>query len=185
MKDNNFELNKIKGDFAELICKHHFELMGFHLNKVGIEEISPTFAKLKNKNSFTIPLKTHLQNMPDFLAVCEDRGISSFIEVKFREDIDNYGKLIKLSNELHEQYKIYIDNNLPLYFYVVTNTKPYIHVLKAGVIKYKKNTGGFYEVGNRGFNDFQFFKSIKNKKSFNEIYETVIDKFISQVIKVH
>ena len=49
MKDNNFELNKIKGDFAELICKHHFELMGFHLNKVGIEEISPTFAKLKNK----------------------------------------------------------------------------------------------------------------------------------------
>lgn len=164
MKDNNFELNKIKGDFAELICKHHFELMGFHLNKVGIEEISPTFAKLKNKKQFYYSFKNTFTEYARFLAVCEDRGISSFIEVKFREDIDNYDKLIKLSNELHEQYKIYIDNNLPLYFYVVTNTKPYIHVLKAGVIKYKENTGGFYEVGNRGFNDFQFFKSIKIKK---------------------
>ncbi len=34
-----FQLEKIKGDFAELICKHHFELMGCDVNKVGIEDL--------------------------------------------------------------------------------------------------------------------------------------------------
>jgi hypothetical protein len=182
---NNFEINKIKGDFAELICKHHFELMGYNLNKIGIEEISPIFAKIRDKNSFITPLKTHLQNMPDFLAVCEDRKICSFIEVKFRENIDDSDKLVKLSKELHEQYKIYIDDKLPLYFYVVTNMKPYIYVLKADSLKYKEDTGGFYEVGNKSFDNFQFFKAISDKKSFNYIYSEVIEKFIVQIIKVN
>lgn len=179
-----FQLQKIKGDFAELICRHHFELMGYDVSKTGIEEISPSFAKLQQMNSFTKPMKNHLQNMPDFIAVCDERNIASFIEVKYRSDINTSQQLFKLSEELHKQYDIYIKNNLPVYFYLVTNYEPYIHVLKAKSLKYREGTGGFYPVGDDGFKEFTFFKSINSKKGFNEVYKEIISKFISQIIKI-
>ena len=90
MKNNdtqNFKIQKIKGDFAELICKHHFELMGYTVDKVGIEQLSPSFAKLNDSHSWVKNIKEHIQKLPDFLAVCPQKELASFIEVKFRDSV--------------------------------------------------------------------------------------------------
>jgi len=84
---NHDATTKIKGDFAELICKHHFELMGCNVSKVGIEELSPSFSKPTSSHKAVKALKRRMQGMPDFLVVHPSLKNASFVEVKYRKNI--------------------------------------------------------------------------------------------------
>jgi len=178
-----FKIDKIKGDFAELICKHHFELMGCHINKVGIEELSPAFAKLKSSKKAVEALKNRMQSMPDFLVVHPSLDNASFVEVKYRKNV-THEKLKQFSKKLHEEYSDFIRDGVPVYFYLVTNKKPYIHIMKANSLKHWEHTGGFYNVGVTDLDRLPFFKGISSGKSdsFNSVYTNTIKQAIEGLL---
>ncbi|QOY53239.1 hypothetical protein [Candidatus Sulfurimonas baltica] len=178
---NNFNIKKIKGDYAELICKHHFELMGCHVNKVGIEELSPAFAKLKSDKQGIQSLKNRMQYMPDFLVVHPSQDNASFVEVKYRKNVSN-DFLKEFSAELHVQYSDFIKDGIPVYFYVLTNSEPYVHIMKGKSLKYWEHTGGFYPVGESALDKFPFFKGIGENDSFNEVYAESIKIAIDDIL---
>ena len=179
-KREKFSKNKIKGDFAELICKHHFELMGYTMNKVGIEELSPAFANINGLNKYTEALKKRIQNMPDFLAVYPNLNYASFVEVKYRRNMNN-SSLKSFSNTLHKNYKNFINDGTPLHFYLVTNIKPYVYIMKSNS-KEKIETGGFYSIGDVELDKKSLFKSQKKEMGFNDVYSKVIKLAIEDII---
>lgn len=177
-----FQIKKIKGDFAELICKHHFELMGCHVNKVGIEELSPTFAKLNSSKKAVESLKARMQYMPDFLVVHPTLQDASFIEVKYRKNINDNASLKSLSLELHEKYSDFIKDDTPIYFYLLTNKSPFIHIMKANALKYWEHTGGFYPVGENALDRLPFFRGNNDNRSFNDVYMKSIKPAIVDIL---
>ena len=183
MPNNYTPQNKIKGDYAELICKHHFELMGCHVNKVGIEDLSPSFAKLQSTHNAVQALKSRMQLMPDFLVVHPSMENASFVEVKYRKDItDDTSQLREFSKYLHKRYENFIKDGVPVYFYLLTNKKPYVHIMKANALKHWEETGGFYPVGVSALDNLPFFRGTKQHSSFNTIYETEIMPAIEDII---
>ena len=165
-----FNTEKIKGDFAELVCRHHFELMGCHVDKTGVEELSPAFSKLHTNKPSVQAINKHLQRMPDFLVVLPNDTDASFVEVKFRSNIDSAEALKELSAESHERYKSFIDRKLPIYFYLVTNRAPFVYIMKAESLAYREDKGGFYRVQDSALDRFPFFRGDGNHKSFNTVF---------------
>ena len=181
-KDNtkNFVIQKIKGDFAELICKYHFELMGCSVDKVGIEELSPTFAKLDRSIEAIHTLKKRLQFMPDFLVVHPSNNKASFVEVKYRKNLTKE-KLKTISEAFHSRYEEFIKDNIPIYFYLLTNKPPYVYIMKANSLKYLEDVGGFYDAKNTTLDRFSFFKSTSKEKYFTKVYEDIIINVIKEL----
>ncbi|QOY50951.1 hypothetical protein [Candidatus Sulfurimonas baltica] len=175
-----FKIKKIKGDFAELICKHHFELMGCHVNKVGIEELSPAFAKLQSGRKAVASLKNRMQYMPDFLVVHPSGDNASFVEVKYRANISD-DDLVKYSKEWHEQYADFIKDSTPVYFYLLTNKEPYVHIMKANALKHFEQTGGFYYAGIQNLNKLPFFSGTNEYSGFNAVYSQSIRSAIFEL----
>ncbi|MCX6051035.1 MAG: hypothetical protein NTZ60_00840 [Campylobacterales bacterium] len=181
-QEEQFKIEKIKGDFAELICKHHFEYMGFKMDKVGIEDLSPSFAKLSSSNNAVTSLKKLIQYMPDFLAVYPSLGLASFIEVKYRRNITDL-HLVEFSKELHLRYENVMKDGIPLYFYLVTNKAPYVYIMKAYALKHKEQTGGFYSVEDNALNNLVFFQSKNKNASFSEAYKDCIKTAIVEILE--
>ena len=181
MHTKDFQKNKLKGDFAELICKHHFELMGCDVQKVGIEELSPAFAKLRSAKKAVASLKKQMQLMPDFLVVHPDGNNASFVEVKYRNN-SNKGFLREFSKELHLRYSEFIKDSTPVYFYLVTNQAPFIHIMKANILGCHKETGGFYPAQDSSLDGLPFFRGYKDNSSFNAIYNSIICPTIKELI---
>ena len=174
---------KIKGDFAELICKHHFELMGCNVNKVGIEELSPSFAKLTSSHKAVKALKNRMQGMPDFLVVHPSLNNASFVEVKYRKNITkDTAYLKKFSLELHAQYSNFINDDVPIYFYLLTNTKPYVHIMKANALTHFEKTGGFYPARVSNLDNLPFFSGTIEYLSFNDVYSQTIEPTINDIL---
>ena len=174
---------KIKGDFAELICKHHFELMGCDVKKVGIEELSPSFAKLTSTHKAVKSLKKRMQGMPDFLVVHPSHKYASFVEVKYRKNITTSNEYLqKFSQELHTQYANFINDDIPIYFYLLTNTKPYVHIMKAKILSGFEKTGGFYPAQIKNLDNLSFFRGTDVHASFNNIYTQIIEPTIDDIL---
>ncbi len=178
----DFQTKKIKGDFAELICKHHFSLMGCDVNKMGIEDVSPSFAKLQSTKDAISSLKIRIQNTPDFLVVHPSINDASFVEVKFRKNIDEKG-LCALSKELHKQYANFIDDGIQIYFYLLTNKAPYIYIMKANTLKNREITGGFYKVLDKALDRFPFFRNYENSDSFNYVYTNALKSALVDIFE--
>ena len=183
--------NKTKGDFAEMICKRHFKIMGYEVYETGIEKLAPSFAKLQSNNKYITNIKKYIQNIPDFLVVCPDTKKASFVEAKYRTIIDtkdekNLKKQLKeISKELHTKYNNLISQDIPIYFYLVTNTDPYIFIMKAKSLKYKEDVGGFYTAGeDKALSDMKFFKrNNTNPNDFNTVYSEVIKPYLDEHFK--
>ena len=153
-KNKQWLTNKLNGNFAENICAVHFQSLDYSVEKVGIENIAPTYAKNSNffKDNF---IKNHLNRTPDFIV---SKGIEKaiFIEVKFNSTINDadesfyrYGSdlIIKYKNILfrskfidsvtenmpyQDLYKFIRENkedvfkeDVKVYFYVVIPHKKY------------------------------------------------------------
>jgi len=178
-----FKIKKIKGDLAELICKHHFELMGCDVNKVGIENLSPSFAKLTSSKKAVDALKNRMQYMPDFLVVHPSKKNASFVEVKYKQNITQ-DFLKQFSLELHQQYSDFIKDGVPVYFYLLTNKEPYVHIMKANALKRWEHTGGFYNVGVQDLDDLSFFEGSPENSSFNAVYYDSIKPAINDIFRI-
>ncbi|WP_457560128.1 hypothetical protein [Caminibacter sp.] len=173
-----FLINKIKGDFAENICKIHFESMGCRVSKTGVEELSIDFAKMKDyKRLQTKNLKNLLQIMPDFLVTNTVKNDAALVEVKFLKNINN--KILEnFSEKLHKRYEYLISQNLPIYFYLVTNKKPYVYIMKAN--SKKGRPGGFYCANDKTLDNFYFFNA---ERKFTEIYENIVEIALSDIFE--
>ncbi len=156
IKDKNKQwlTNKLNGNFAENICAVHFQSLDYSVEKVGIENIAPTYAKNSNffKDNF---IKNHLNRTPDFI-VSKGTQKAIFVEVKFNSTINDadesfyrYGSdlIIKYKNILfrskfidsvtenmpyQDLYKFIRENkedvfkeDVKVYFYVVIPHKKY------------------------------------------------------------
>lgn len=107
---------KIKGDFAEAICKSHFSAIGYHVENTGVESAMETFARYSNLSSNkSIPADMIMDNIrftPDLLIsrLYQNTLQSFYIEVKYRQKVED---LQILENELFWQYrKIIWDENI-------------------------------------------------------------------------
>lgn len=176
---------KILGDFGEMICKHHFEIMGYTVDKTGIEELSPAFATLQSDKKPIASIKEYIQKIPDFLAVCPHSKKASFIEVKYRAGINKKSQLKEFSDELHTRYQNLVSQDIPIYFYLVTNIEPYIFIMKANSFKYKEKVGGFYTAGaDKSLGTMPFFVGAgKNPRDFNEVYFNEIKPSLQNIFK--
>ena len=153
-KNKQWLTNKLNGNFAENICSVHFQSLDYSVEKVGIENIAPTYAKNSNffKDNF---IKNHLNRTPDFI-VSKGTQKAIFVEVKFNSTINDadesfyrYGSdlIIKYKNILfrskfidsvtenmpyQDLYKFIRENkedvfkeDVKVYFYVVIPHKKY------------------------------------------------------------
>ena len=153
-KNKQWLTNKLNGNFAENICSVHFQSLDYSVEKVGIENIAPTYAKNSNffKDNF---IKNHLNRTPDFI-VSKVTQKAIFVEVKFNSTINDadesfyrYGSdlIIKYKNILfrskfidsvtenmpyQDLYKFIRENkedvfkeDVKVYFYVVIPHKKY------------------------------------------------------------
>lgn len=106
IKDKNKQwlTNKLNGNFAENICAVHFQSLDYSVEKVGIENIAPTYAKNSNffKDNF---VKKHLNRTPDFI-VSKRSEKAIFVEVKFNSTInDAQESFYDYGSKLLIQYK--------------------------------------------------------------------------------
>ena len=120
--------------------------------------------------------------MPDFLVVLPNSSDASFVEVKYRLNIASQQSLQALSVELHERYSNFIANDLPIYFYLVTNVAPFVYVMKAQSNIYREATGGFYPVSDTALDKFPFFRGDTTHSSFNNVYKESIRPSIIDIM---
>lgn len=102
-QQNNWFKQKLKGDFAEAICGTHFNSLGYHVEKIGIEAIAPIYTRKSNsyKQNF---VQDQLNKTPDFLISNDSDAF--FVEVKFRSIIKNKNtNFYEESAKLMSQYK--------------------------------------------------------------------------------
>lgn len=114
MNEESWIQNKIKGDFAENICKAHFELIGYSVDSIGIENIAPQYCNnLRIDKNIALSnnlLKNNFNRMPD-LMMSRANGKSFMVEVKFKTKIQDFNAY---QNELYWRYRqmIYKDEFL-------------------------------------------------------------------------
>jgi len=94
---------KIKGGFAQEICRGHFAYLEFDVEASGIEQIAPIYTKSANKVDAKANIKNSLQKTPDFLLSNEKSAF--LVEVKFKTTINNTQDFYNYSDELLFDYK--------------------------------------------------------------------------------
>ena len=102
-KQSNWFNQKLKGDFAEIVCENHFNSLDYNVEKVGIEAIAPIHTRKSQlyNNNF---VQKQLNKTPDFIVSNETDAF--FVEVKFRSTINNDDTdFYKESAELIKIYK--------------------------------------------------------------------------------
>ncbi len=103
-KKINWHKNKIKGGFAEEVCKSHFQYLNFDVTPSGIENIAPQYAsycnRIEEKNN---KIRKVLNKMPDLLVSNSSKAF--LVEVKFRSDIKMPEDFYLLGEELLYEYR--------------------------------------------------------------------------------
>lgn len=114
-KQMNWFANKIKGGFAEAVCRAHFEALGYAVESTGIERIAPLYCLLAGRPAGSyIGDVRKFQHLPDFLisrihpstaGEMEGKADAVFVEVKYRTEVvlddftaeilNTYGELIE------------------------------------------------------------------------------------------
>ena len=73
---------KIKGDFAEIVCENHLRSIGYTVEKSGIESIAPVYSQKSLASELKSNLiKNHLNKTPDFIVSKGDSAF--FVEAKY------------------------------------------------------------------------------------------------------
>ncbi|QUH25554.1 hypothetical protein [Serpentinicella alkaliphila] len=86
-RKDRFILNKLKGNLGESVAKTHFQLLGYSVNLIGIENIAIEYCMnlaFSKNDSISDAVQSHIQNMPDLLVSKNDNKIfkSFFVECK-------------------------------------------------------------------------------------------------------
>lgn len=199
--------NKLSGNFAENICSVHFQSLNYSVEKTGIENIAPFYAKNLNffQNNF---VKNHLNKTPDFI-VSKNQEDAIFVEVKFNSNLsDSSESFYKFGQDLILTYKHiifkskYLESianqsfkDLELYDYINNQSE---NIFKDDVKVY------FYVVvpHTKYFNSYVFlfmpnlitknnfgWRSVANPKideqsgikNFNENYKLLIEPFLNNI----
>lgn len=194
---------KLKGDFAEIVCENHFNSLDYNVEKVGIEAIAPIHVRKSQlyDNNF---VQEQLNKTPDFIVSNETDAF--FVEVKFRNNLTSGKDFYKESADLIKRYKsilikpeylkllddkmkykeVYDDfvrsgenkfkENVKVIFYVIVPTKAYesyVHLFLPQLITKK-------EYGWRSFK----YKTIDDEfgiDGLKERYETLIEPFLENI----
>ncbi len=96
-KNNNFNLNSLKGRMAEQLIQDLFLQSGYNVFNYGIEKVMPGFARFLGPQG-SLKINKALRYMPDFVVQSIDSGDLFYLEVKFRAS-GNYS-----AKELPENY---------------------------------------------------------------------------------
>ena len=208
IKDKNKQwlTNKLNGNFAENICAVHFQSLDYSVEKVGIENIAPTYAKNSNffKDNF---IKNHLNRTPDFI-VSKGTQKAIFVEVKFNSTINDaqesfydYGskliiqyknilfksKFIDNINEnmtyqnlykfIHTQNEAVFKENVKVYFYVVV---PHTKYYNSYVFLFMPHTINTTNYGWRSANHIKV-DEISGIDEFHLGYKEIIEPFLENI----
>ena len=105
----NWYINKIKGGFAEVIARAHFECMGYEVRDAGVEKVYPYYAESKGDipNDIKANIRNYLDVFPDFLVFSSALKSLFTVEVKFRDgnSVSTEEDLKKLEKKLLWQYR--------------------------------------------------------------------------------
>lgn len=96
--------NKIKGGFAEEVCKSHFGYLGYDVANTGIEHIAPQYTKYTNRiDTLNNEVKKVLQKSPDLLISNDKKAF--LVEVKFNGNIKSDPDFYSYGKELLFNYR--------------------------------------------------------------------------------
>ncbi len=207
-KNKKWLTNKLNGNFAENICAIHFESLGYAVEKIGIENIAPSYTKYSNflKENF---VKKHLNRTPDFI-VSKNKEHAVFVEVKFnsiindaKESFYDYGSklLIRYKNIifkskyidditnnmsyqqlynfiLHKNQENVFKEDVKVYFYVVV---PHTKYHRSYVFLFMPHT--IITLKDYGWKSANYKKidEISGINEFNSRYKELIEPFLENI----
>ncbi len=123
---NSFSQNKIRGSIAEAACEEHFRLLGYTIERTGIEHIAPVFAEkignTKLHDTYGKGMSAYLRSIPDFIVsrFKSGRTQAMFVDAKFRY-CHSGEQLKQVQAELSKQITIYKETHGETLIYLVTN----------------------------------------------------------------
>ena len=128
----SFAQNKIFGSLGESACAAAFQLLGFHVEKMGIEHQAPMMmsqlavSKHKVSSTYGGSVTKAIRRTPDFLVSrVNANGFTDamYVEAKFRY-CKNRAELVSKQHELQEQLNLYSERDDSVLIFLVTNPMP-------------------------------------------------------------
>lgn len=123
---DSFSQNKIRGSIAESACEEHFRLLGYTIERTGIEHIAPVFAEkigsTKLHDTYGKGMSSYLRSIPDFI-VSRFKGCRTqamFVDAKFRY-CHSPEQLKQVQVELSKKITTYKEMHGETLIYLVTN----------------------------------------------------------------
>ncbi len=123
---DSFSQNKIRGSIAESACEEHFRLLGYTVERTGVEHIAPVFAEkigtTKLHGTYGKGMSTYLRSLPDFIVSrfkC-GRTQAMFVDAKFRY-CHSSAQLSQIQADLSRQIRFYEEAHGETLLYLVTN----------------------------------------------------------------
>lgn len=125
----SFSQNKIRGSIAEAACEENFRLIGYTVERTGIEHVAPVLAErigcTRLHGTYGVNMSSHLRTLPDFI-VSRVKGScveAMFVDAKFR--YCHSGEQLKgVQAELSKQIPVYKKAHGETLIYLVTNPIP-------------------------------------------------------------
>lgn len=123
---DSFSQNKIRGSIAEAACEEHFRLLGYTIERTGIEHIAPVFAekigRTKLHDTYGKGMSAYLRSIPDFIVSRFKGGRTQamFVDAKFRY-CHNAEQLKQIQSDLSKQIMVYKETHGETLLYLVTN----------------------------------------------------------------
>lgn len=122
----SFSQNKIHGSIAEAACEENFRLMGYTVERTGIEHVAPVLAErigsTRLHGTYGENMSSHLRTLPDFI-VSRVKGScveAMFVDAKFR--YCHSGEQLKsVQADLSKQIPMYKKAHGETLIYLVTN----------------------------------------------------------------
>ncbi len=123
---DSFSQNKIRGSIAEAACEEHFRLLGYTIERTGIEHMAPVFAErissTKLHDTYGKNLSAYIRSLPDFI-ISRFKGTRTqamFVDAKFRY-CHTSEQLTLVQAELSKQINSYKEAHGETLIYLVTN----------------------------------------------------------------
>lgn len=205
MDNDQWFKNRLSGDFAESIAITHFSALGYKVERTGIENTAPSYAKLQHSvklNNYDVSaysgkiFKFH-SKFPDFIASRVTKKPNGgrilnaiFIEVKYRTKAN----LSELRAELKQQYSHYITSGYPIFVYLlcksITDEKDIAFKSQIRPDKFRvlfcylgHKSALWWEAGTDAFNKNAMYRYEHDDKTetFNRIYKDLIVKHLNDL----
>ena len=125
----NFNQNKIFGHLGESVCESTFGILGFDVEKTGIEMATPFLSSNLKKSSQKVSKRygkemvDSLRKTPDFIVSRVSNSLVTevmYVEAKFRYCL-NYDELVKTQEGLRQNLVEYATDNKVILIFLVTN----------------------------------------------------------------